>query len=128
MIVAVLENKLKKLCSQSKICSHQTCIDSPSIWSEIISDAPKSECKTKSEKEYRVWNHALCWWMIEFEMVIAENVKLLQFFEMAVVLRSSDVRIFIMQFHGINIKPNAEFQFSEIYLRKVKISHDFKLW
>lgn len=33
-----------------------------------------------------------------------------------------------MQFHGINIKPNAEFQLSEIYLGKVKISHDFKLW
>lgn len=29
------------------------------------------------------------------------------------------VRIFIIQFHGINIKSNAEFQLPEIYVGKV---------
>jgi len=51
--------------------------------------------------------------------VKAENVKPLQFFEMATVLRMSDVSIFIIQFHWINIKTNAEFQLSEIYIGKV---------
>lgn len=48
-----------------------------------------------------------------------KNVKLLQFFEKAVVLRNSDVRTFITQFHGINIKPNIEFQLAKIYVGKV---------
>jgi len=38
---------------------------------------------------------------------------------MATVLRMSDVSIFIIQFHWINIKTNAEFQLSEIYIGKV---------
>lgn len=49
----------------------------------------------------------------------AENAELFQFFEIAVVLRNSHVSIFIIQFHGINIKPNVEFQLSEIYVGKV---------
>ena len=57
--------------------------------------------------------------MVEFETSKAENVKLLQFFEMSVVLRNSHVSIFIIQFHGININPNVEFQLSEIYVGKV---------
>lgn len=63
---------------------------------------------------------------VEFDKGKAENVKLPKFSE--IVLRNSDVSIFSIQFHGINMKPNVEFQLSEIYIGKVKFSHDFTFW
>lgn len=57
--------------------------------------------------------------MVEFEMSEAKNVKILPFFEKTVVLRNSDIRAFITQFHGINIKPNTEFQLAKIYVGSV---------
>lgn len=66
--------------------------------------------------------------MVEFETGKAVNVKLLQFFEMAVVLRNSDVSIFIIQFHGINVKTNVEFKLRLMLGKCLKFSHDFTLW
>lgn len=57
--------------------------------------------------------------MVQFEMSEAKNVKLLQFFEKTVLFRNSDVRTFITQFQGINIKPNVESQLAEIYVGRV---------
>lgn len=47
--------------------------------------------------------------MGEIETSKTTHVKLLQFFEIAVVLRNSDDSTSIIQFHGIKIKSNAEF-------------------